>query len=151
MFPDSTSKAVISTPYVIVEGQLTIFAKTDVIGPENESVTFKLTGTEEVQFKPSDSPNLNSCPKSNNYNCKVGKKPFVVVGGKLDIQAFDEDQCFTHTPILDKGYTDITPNATLFEAYEPFLPTCRTNYSESDFFRFDFNDGSYGNWTGNVS
>ncbi len=70
----------------------------------------------------------------------------------MDIQAFDEDgDCRTHTPVLDKVYTDIQPNASLFELYRDFLPTCQSNYSASDLFRYDFNDGSYGNWTAGVS
>ncbi len=178
---------------MIVEGVLSILNSNDKVGGRNdESVTFVMTGVDDIQFRPYDkSSNTKSCPAETNHVCNLGPKPFVVVGGKLDIRAFefvrnnigdmyttmdnvkgdrnrktDTDMdmdmdtstntktalssCTTHSPILDKVYADVKPDANKFESFEGFLPSCRTNTSETDFMYYDFDDG-YGNWTGNVS
>ncbi len=126
-------------------------ANTISIGPSNEKINFVLTGTDSVQFEPTEAPNTQSCPLQGGKNiCDLGPKPFVVAGGKLDIQAFDDTDCSTHTPILDKVYRDIAPDETKFPKFRSFPSTCRTNSSPTDFFSFDFDSG-FGNWTGNVS
>ncbi len=146
----ATNKGTITTPYVIVEGELYMRAKADLIGPVNENINFVLTGTDNVEFKPSEAPNTESCPANNGHVCNLGAKPFVVAGGKLDIVGFYKKNCATHTPVLDKLYRDVAPNETAFEKFRSFPPTCQHNSSATDFFSFDFDSG-FGNWTGNVS
>jgi len=64
---------------------------TNIISPENESMKIVLTGTNNVTFAPADS---NSNVTGTPFN--AGFKPFLVVGGKLDIRGWDVVQDERH-------------------------------------------------------
>ena len=137
-------KVTIHTPFVIVQGELSIKVDHDVISPDRESIAFNITGIDDVKFKPTDSPNQDACAL-NNGECNLGRKPFIVAGGKLNIDAFPSN-CSTHTPVLDTKTADISPNKDDFPVFEPLPDSCPI--LGTDFIKYDFNNGSVGNWTG---
>ena len=82
VFPDRY-KLTLKAPYVRVQGELQM---TSTKIPNGEpDVKIVLTGTDEelTKFIPADS-NSEACADD---DCSVGKKPIVVAGGKLNIQA----------------------------------------------------------------
>lgn len=146
-FPPNVRHVNIVTTSIIVEGELEITTDAGNIAPENESIVFNITGTDNVNFMPAESPNINVC---NTAGCDLGPKPFLVAGGKVNIQGFPLDSsCATHTKILDKVQAKIIPDPSKFPSFLPLLPSCPV--SGIDFIRYDFNDGLFGNWTGYVS
>lgn len=131
----------IYTPFVIVQGELEIVVDHSKITPDNMATNFIMTGTSDVLFRPSDSPNNNVCP---NGSCNLGKKPFVVAGGKVNIHGFP-DSCSTHTPVLKKVYKDPVYDPNDFPQYATLPPSCPI--SGRDWISYNF-DSSYGNFTG---
>lgn len=84
------------------------------ISPENESVTLKIIGTDDVVFVPNDAPNQDVC----GAGCNLGPKPFFVAGGKVNIRGFPLDSsCATHTPILDKIYSSDNEGKSRYEIF----------------------------------
>ena len=78
VFPMSYQTTVY-TSFVIVQGEMVVRSNSSVISPDNLSVHFLLTGTNDTVFDTSSSyPNTLAC---NNSLCNVGKKPFIVAGG----------------------------------------------------------------------
>ena len=137
-------KVNILTPYVIVQGELEISVDHDKITPNNIGTNIILTGTSDVYFQPTKAPNQNACEETGNQ-CNLGVKPFVVAGGKVDINALPES-CSTYTPVLQKKYTDPTYNYKDFPHYVTLPETCPQ--SGLSFISYNFDNGDYGNWTG---
>ncbi len=94
VFPNNR-KITIKTPFVYVQGQLDISADA-VVSPDNLAVSFILTGSIDQMFTP-HAYNSNAC---NGRSCAVGKKPFLVAGGRINIHAYP-DQCPTWVKLLD--------------------------------------------------
>lgn len=70
----------IYTSFVIVQGEMVVRSNATIISPDNLSVRFVLTGTNDTFLDTSKSdPNTLAC---NNSLCNLGKKPFLVAGGK---------------------------------------------------------------------
>ena len=136
-------KAIVHTPFVIVQGEMEITVDHPKVTPDNIATRFVLTGTNDVLFSPTDDPNQNSCSQTNNQ-CNLGAKPFVIVGGKVNINAMPES-CSTHTPVKKKVYTDPVYNPDDFPKMVTLPPSCPQ--SGQSFVSYDFNS-SYGNWTG---
>ncbi len=178
-FPPNHPETTIYTPYVIVQGELEITANQDTLGPDNQVVRFILVGTGtgtdvndpeddvDILFSTNKSPNQNACDNFENGQCNLGRKPFVVAGGKVNIQSTMPSGCETFTPVLKKVYNDpVYVNTTeKFRSYETLSPSCYTNSnasnapSESESLSFqterfiasyDFTNshGDYGNFTG---
>ena len=143
MFP-LNHKAVISTPYVIVQGELEITVDHAKIAPENIGTKFILTETNAIYFKPTKTPNQNACDGSGG-SCNLGAKPFVVAGGKVSINAMPET-CASHTPIIEKIYTDPEYDYEDFPHFVELPEECPQ--SGLSFISYNFDDGNYGNWTG---
>ena len=143
LFPVN-QKVNIFTPYVIVQGELEINVDHDKVSPDNLATRFTLTGTSDVTFTPTDSPNQDVCSKTSN-ECKIGKKPFVVAGGKVNINSIP-DTCATHTPIKKKIYKDPVYNPDDFPKFVTLPPSCPQ--SGINYISYDFEDQNYGNWTG---
>jgi len=143
-FPPTVRNVTITTPSIIVEGELEITSDATTISPENESVTFNIVGTGNVVFVPLHAPNIGVCGAG---GCNLGPKPFFVAGGKVNIRGFPNDpSCATHTPILDKRHEYHSPDASMFPTFSPLLSTCPV--SGIEFIRHEFDEGSFGNWTG---
>jgi len=138
----------ISTPYVIVQGELEITTTRNTISPENESVKFILTGASNVLFKPTDSPNASACNQQLNGVCNLGTKPFVVAGGRLNINALPSGNCKTHTPILGKVLKRPEHDPLSFESIRTLPQSCPVS-GTTDYVQYDFEGGNLGNWTGN--
>ena len=135
VFPKN-HKITISTPFVYVQGQLDISADKEV-SPENLSVTFILTGAAEQSFIP-HTFNANSCGGA----CKVGKKPFIVAGGTVNIQAYP-DQCPTWLKVIDtKAGAGAIP--TEWDKPVPTPQNCNRILIDEDF------ESGDGNWDGNL-
>lgn len=117
----------------------------DVITPNNEGVVFNITGTDDIMFKATNTPNMEACAQQPDGECNLGPKPFFVAGGKLKIEAFPSSSCKTHTPILRKVLKKPNKDPNDFPKYEEFPPTCPQ--SGSTLLRYNFDD-SVGNWTG---
>ena len=143
LFPVN-QKVNIFTPYVIVQGELELNVDHDKVSPDNLATRFILTGTDAVSFTPSEEPNVNVCEQTNNI-CKLGVKPFLVAGGKVNINSIPET-CATHTPIKKKIYKDPVYNPENFTEYITFPSSCPQ--SGINFVSNDFEDNDYGNWTG---
>ena len=107
---------------------------------------FTLTGTSNILFKPSEAPNKNVCTGTDS-KCNLGVKPFVVVGGKVNINGMP-DTCAMHTSILQKIYTDPIYDAEDFPHFTALPEECPTN--GTSFISYNFDDGDYGNWTGRI-
>jgi len=107
------------------------------------STQFILTGTSNICIDIDKAPNGSVCPGT---HCNFGKKPFVIAGGKVNINAMP-DSCSTHTPILQKVFTDPTYNADDFTPFAEFPDACP--YAGLSFVSYTFDNGDYGNWTGN--
>lgn len=137
-------KATISTPFVIVQGELEIVVDTPQVSPENKATTFILTGTNDVIFNPTDSPNQKACASLPNGQCNIGKKPFLIAGGKVNIMAIS-DSCITHTPIQRKIAKDPSYDPEDFPKFVELPMSCPK--SGIKYISYDFNEG-FGNWTG---
>ena len=143
--------ATIFTPYVIVQGELELIVDHPTIAPENKGTTFVLTGTDKVYFDPTHSPNQNACDQISNDLCKFERKPFVVVGGKVNIRAMPES-CATYTPIQQILPKKPTYDPNDFPSSVVLPPSCPAQVLSSDYngvkyISYDF-ETSYGNWTG---
>lgn len=90
-----------------------------------------------------ENPNKNVCP---NGSCNLGPKPFFVAGGKLNIDAFPDNNCKTHTPIKNVLRSVPVKDSSDFPKYEEFPNTCPK--SGTTLLRYTFDDGNVGNWTG---
>ena len=106
-------------------------------------MVFEITGTENVTFAASDSPNQNACDQRPNGQCDLGPKPFIVAGGKLNIDAFPAN-CKTHTPILKKILEKPVKDPDDFPQFEELPSAC--GVSGLEYIKYDFDDGSVGNW-----
>ena len=142
LFP-TNHKANIYTPFVIVQGELDITVDHQTITPENVGTRFVLTGTDNVDFTPNDAPNKEACDETNGV-CSLGRKPFLVAGGKVNIHALP-DTCSTHTSVLKKINTDPVYNPEDFPSFVRLPPSCPQ--SGLSYVSDDFQSG-YGNWTG---
>jgi len=135
----------IYTSYVVVQGEMVVRSNSSVISPSHLSVRFVLTGTTDTILDTSSSdskPNTLAC---NNTLCNLGKKAFVMAGGKLDIQAFPPT-CKSWTKVKDTVLQKPLKNSSLFAStvYPP--AQCSLNGSLV-FFNDSFSTFS-GNWTG---
>lgn len=136
-------RAVISTPYVIVQGELEISVD-EIISPVNEAIKFILTGTEDVIFTPNDAPNENACSQTGNQ-CNLGVKPFVIAGGEVTIEGMAES-CATHTTVKRKVFKDPVYNPEDFATFASLPESCPT--SGINYISYDFENNILGNWTG---
>ena len=144
-------KVNVYTPYVIVQGELEINNHA-TISPDNVGTSFILTGTQDVLFNPTESPNQNACSGTALGTCNLGKKAFVIVGGKMNIRGMpDQDtspssSCVTYTPVLKKVHKDPIVDPQDFPKFTLLPDTCPSS-SGRTFIKYDF-ETSYGNWTG---
>ena len=143
-FP-TNHKVVINTPFVIVQGELDITVSHNQISPQNMATKFVLTGTDDVMFTLSDAPNENACEQFGG-SCNLGKKPFLVAGGKVNFNIMPEDTCMTHTPVKKKMHKDPVYDSNTFPKFVTLPPSCPQ--SGTDYISYDFNDNKRGNWTG---
>ncbi len=139
-------RATIHTPYVIVQGELELIVDNSKISPANKATTFILTGADnDVIFNPTESPNQNACDASpHNGQCNVGKKPFLIAGGKVNINAMS-DSCITYTPIQKKFFKDPSYDPNDFPTYVELPEACPV--SGRKYITYDYETG-FGNWTG---
>ena len=100
-------KVDVYTKYVFVQGELEIIVDHAKVSPDNLATRFVLTGTNNVYFSPTDAPNQNACAQQTNNQCEFGPKPFLVLGGKVNINSMPES-CTTFTPVAKKIHTDLT-------------------------------------------
>lgn len=141
-------KITIKTPFVHVQGNLEMYARSKVTG--EPSIKFLMTGTDEVvtSFVPADNNRFKCSPHgaTNPSPCLVGKKAFVVAGGKVTIRGVPSG-CRTWTILEDIDRAEL-PNPTDFEtlANVPVNPSCPSNgrYVEDDF----STDTNVHGWTG---
>ena len=143
-------KVNIYTPYVVVQGELEINVNHATISPDHVSTNFILTGTQDVLFTPTESPNQNACSGATLGKCNLGKKAFVIAGGKLNIRGMPDDDtspspCATYTPVLKKIHKDPVVDPKNFAKFTLLPDTCPS--SGRSFVKYDF-ETSYGNWTG---
>jgi len=130
-------KATIHTSYVIVQGKLEIKVDHAKISPENLGTTFILTETKNVMFEPFEAPNEKACDGISGKKCDIGVKPFLVAGGKVNINSMPVS-CATHIPIMKKIYTDPIYDIEDFPQFIslPTLSSCPSsgiNYIFEDF------------------
>mmetsp|Transcript_16092 Transcript_16092/g.46366 ORF Transcript_16092/g.46366 Transcript_16092/m.46366 type:complete len:1757 (-) Transcript_16092:207-5477(-) len=101
-FP-SNWKGKITSKFIFVQGHLVIDNNAKVEGDNINGLEFVLEGMDDQPFFP-NAENAASCRGT---SCEVGKKPFVVAGGQLHVNALP-DTCPTWVPLLDV-VTDDTP------------------------------------------
>jgi len=112
VFPDGY-KLALNAPFIRVQGELQM-TSTKIPNGE-EDVKFVLTGTNEAitKFIPAGN-NVDKC----DGQCTVGKKPIVVAGGKLVIQALPSNTP-TWLPLYDVA-TDSTAETLPEEFYDSY-------------------------------
>jgi hypothetical protein len=134
----------IYTSFVLVQGEMVVLSNSSVISPSNLSVRFVLTGTSDTILDTSSGsePNAIAC---NDASCNMGKKSFVMAGGKLDIQAFPST-CKSWTKVKDTVLQKPVKNSSLFSSMVYPPAQCYLNQSlvlfQDSFATFS------GNWTG---
>jgi G8 domain len=109
VFPEGYSVHVVS-PLIVVQGELVIRAATKPING-TEQVRFTLIGEDEKQTFTPIGDNANKCT-GRNATCEIGKKAFVVAGGKIDVKGIPSntptwgllhDMIGTDTIVLDSA------------------------------------------------
>eukprot|EP00591_Stephanopyxis_turris_P000751 CAMPEP_0195512226 /NCGR_PEP_ID=MMETSP0794_2-20130614/4252_1 /TAXON_ID=515487 /ORGANISM="Stephanopyxis turris, Strain CCMP 815" /LENGTH=1612 /DNA_ID=CAMNT_0040639961 /DNA_START=347 /DNA_END=5185 /DNA_ORIENTATION=+ len=137
-FPN-TAKLTINTQKVIVEGEL-VMTNTDVI-TGTPKVKIVMTGSTEQVFEPHSS-NAAGCGGAG-QSCAIGKKAFVVAGGKLTINGMP-DTCpsWANFQDLSVGTMPVPSNVE-----EPAAPEDGCTDSVLD---ETFPDGHMNGWSGNL-
>lgn len=140
----------IVTPFVLVQGVLELFATRKVTHEPN--IKFLLTGTDEqlTQFVPAGE-NEFSCSMEGAATprpCSIGRKPFVVAGGRVDIKGLPST-CPTWVKLQETFTSDIPEPIQQAPAgpRNRSNPRCLTStgiYMEDD---FSTSDNVHG-WTG---
>jgi len=92
----------VHTPFVYVQGVLHI-RDSNEIAPGNEAVRFVFEGTVPHTFVPHAN---NSLGCDGGTYCENNVKPFLVAGGKLDVEAWPSPTCPSWTRIHDVVYED---------------------------------------------
>jgi len=136
----------IYTSYVLVQGEMVVRSNSSIISPGNLSVRFILTGTTDtiLDTTSSDSdPNKLAC---NGTLCNLGKKSFVMAGGRLDIQAFPPT-CKSWTKVKDTVLQKPLKNSSLFASAVNPPAQCSFINGSLVFFQDSFSTFN-GNWTG---
>jgi len=114
----------IVTPHVIVQGELLL--NSNKIWDGTQDITITLTGTATKTFLPADS-NASKCGGA---ACSVGKKPFVVAGGKLLVDGMPSSDYDTptwvHIEDVMSSQSDASSSVAPVEAYPGLidLPGC---------------------------
>ena len=105
---------------------------------------FNITGTNDVTFTNAmtSAPNTNVCP---NGSCNLGPKPFVVLGGKLNIRGFPDNSCKTWTPIKNVELKVPTQELANFDQYQEFPGSDTCPITGTTFYQSDFSTGELGN------
>jgi len=93
-FP-STADVTIRTTHVFVQGLLTINAP--ILGNKVGFRLYEKDGQHDPVTIYPHAENAAQC----DYGCEVGRMPFAVVGGRLDIQGLRDSTCLSHVPLLD--------------------------------------------------
>lgn len=84
VFPASRQALEITTPFIFVQGELTIEELQSPIIPQvTQKLQFHLTGSQDITFASHSDQTSTKCTGG---GCNVNTKPIVVAGGKLDIQ-----------------------------------------------------------------
>ena len=130
----------ITTPAVYVQGELDVQSDAEIT-EANRAVKFVLTGTAPQTFFPADT-NADRCGAS---GCDVGTKPFLVAGGKLNIDAMPET-CPTWTHL--KSYT--ASSVTLLDEHKVAKYTAPPAGCTADLIDNEFQIGGdgTGGWDG---
>lgn len=131
VFPDN-KKVTVRTTHVYLQGVLKI-RDNNVISPENESVKFHFYGTTPKSFVP-HADNSIGCPSG---SCDAGVKPFLIAGGKLDVEAWSDPACPTWTRIQDLVFDDF---AALTPGTDFALPAAAPNGCARAITDADFED-----------
>ena len=124
----------IKTPFIHVQGNLEMYALKRVNAEPNIKIT--LTGTNELitSFVPADNNKFACSPPgaTNPSPCFVGRKPFVVAGGRVEIRGLPVD-CPTWVNLEDI-VRDEVPTPTKYTTMKT-NPLCRTTppYMTEDF------------------
>ena len=105
VFPPN-HKVTITTPFVFVQGLLQV-SNTLPIAPENVGVKFILTGSEDLYLEPHNE-NAVGCESYETGKCPVGSKPFVIAGGRVNVNGMP-DTCPSWTTIIDVETADVIP------------------------------------------
>lgn len=143
-------KITIKTPFVHVQGNLEMFSQGKVNGQPN--IKFILTGTNELitSFVPAAN-NKFACSHKGATNaapCFVGKKPFIVAGGRVTIRGVP-NRCATWTHLEDITRAEL-PAPTEFTKL-PALGSMQSSPTCSTFDTLiadDFSTNKVHSWTG---
>jgi len=138
-FPDGT-KVTLRTTGIFVQGELSMTSTKVVDGIPD--IILQFTGTENVFFTP-DEPNTDACAGS---PCNLGPKPFVVAGGKVNIDGMPDD-CPTWTTVKD--LIDGGKPKPLSYPKVPDLPITSKGTCLQTLINEDFEDSLNG-WYGNA-
>ena len=130
----------ITTPAVYVQGELDVQSDAEIT-EANRAVKFVLTGTAPQTFYPADT-NADRCGGD---GCDVGTKPFIVAGGKLNIDAMPES-CPTWTHL--KSYT--ASSVTLLDEHKVAKYTAPPDGCTADLIdnQFQIGGDGTGGWDG---
>jgi len=117
----------LTTPYVIVQGELQL--NSNKIWDGEQDITITLTGTASRTFLPADS-NASKC-KGN--PCSIGKKPFVVAGGKLLVDGMPSSDYETPTWVhIHDAMTSLSGSGSLIPPVEVYPGLVDSSECSSD-------------------
>jgi hypothetical protein len=138
-FPDGTKLSLVAKG-IFVQGELTM-KSTKIVDGEPD-ITIQLVGDDDVTFTPNEE-NENSCSLG---SCHLGSKPFLVAGGKVDIDGLP-DACptWTHIKEIKSGET---PKPITFPK-QPALPTPSEGSCGEVLLSENFESGK-NKWYGNI-
>jgi len=118
------------TPVVLVQGSFTYEPTEQYVSPENQKVKFRFVGNEVLTFIP-HVQNAGVCgsPTCSTPNaCEIGKKSFVMAGGKITVNAWPNKQCPTWVMLHDTTEKPLpSPDMTPYSPFpQPEEANCNT-------------------------
>ena len=132
---DAASELSITTPFVFVQGKFTVDMESE------ESLLEERKGSIHIELVEGDGADIHMIPHPHNsmacmgtMGCNVGKRPFVVAGGAMDIRAYSQT-CPSWTNLVDvvrdAGMTELGP-VEYEQAPQP-LADCPATVVREDF------------------
>jgi len=102
---DAASELSITTPFVFVQGKFTVDMESEELLERKGSIHIELVEGDGADIHMIPHPH-NSMACMGTMGCNVGKRPFVVAGGAMDIRAYSQT-CPSWTNLVDVVKGDI--------------------------------------------
>jgi hypothetical protein len=145
----------VRTTSILVHGELIMESSKPIDGTPDITITWIDTPNHPLSFRPpSNGENSEDICGGKHYSCDMGRKPFIVAGGRLDIRGLPSSSMPTWVPIYDVDQSPIP--TTEYRTYQQPLPGCpqddiliHHDFSGSPILTFGGSYGSFFEWTTN--